>query len=352
MKSIALPGHKDKRQKEKGKRQKRTRQFLPFAFYLLPFILVWPFIQISTLLLVANEKLAQLKASVDNTNITVGDILQLNLEIKRPKAAGVAFPTIGPQLKDWIVRDSVRSPSKENEPGWFSESLRLQLTIYKTGDFEIPLLEVEVVHSNGEKQVLTSDPIKIKVQSVLSGDQEQLKGIKAQADIPADYKPFLLLLAALGALALIIYRAIHFFKNRKGIETFIPEETRSPEEIAREVIRALLARKLVQKGYLKEFYLELSEIVKRYLGLKLGVPSLERTTEEFSRDLRETAVSWEEFQLIKEFLMDCDLVKFAKYRPSEEEIDRIVQRSFDIIDATEANKKTEFVSQVAQEVSK
>ena len=144
MKSIALPGHKDKRQKEKGKRQKRTRQFLPFAFYLLPFILVWPFIQISTLLLVANEKLAQLKASVDNTNITVGDILQLNLEIKRPKAAGVAFPTIGPQLKDWIVRDSVRSPSKENEPGWFSESLRLQLTIYKTGDFEIPLLEVEV----------------------------------------------------------------------------------------------------------------------------------------------------------------------------------------------------------------
>ena len=324
-------------------------QIFPFAFYLLPLIIVCPFLGIPTLLRAADEKSAQLKASVDNTTITVGDVLQLNVEVMRPEAARVAFPTIGPQLKDWVIRDSVRSPSKEAGPGRFSESLKLQLTIYKTGDFEIPPLQVEVVHPNGEKEVLTSDPIKIKVQSVLSGDQEELKGVKAQADIPPDYKPFLLLLAALGALGLIIYRAIQFFKNRKRMEPLTYKDTRSPEEIAREAIRSLLARKLVQKGYLKEFYLELSEIVKRYLGLKLGVPSLERTTEEFSRDLRETAVPWEEFQVIKEFLMDCDLVKFAKYRPSEEEIDRIVQRSFDIIDAAEANRKTEFV---AQEVAK
>ena len=315
-----------------------------FAFFLLPFVIAWLFIGISAVWLVADQESAQLKASVDNTTITIGDILQLNLEVKRPKAARVAFPTIGPQVKEWVVRDSVRSPAKEAEPGWVSESLKLQLTIYKTGDFEVPPLEVEVVRPNGEKQVLTSDPLPIKVQSVLSGDQEELKGIKTQADIPADYKPLLLLLAALGALALIIHRALRFFKNRKRIETSIPEETRSPEEMAREAIRNLLARKLIQQGYLKEFYVELSEIVKRYLGLKLGVPSLERTTEEFSRDLRKTTVPWEEFQLIKGFLVDCDLVKFAKYRPSHEEINQIVQRSFDIIDATEANKKTEFAA--------
>jgi hypothetical protein len=34
--------------------------------------------------------------------------------------------------------------------------------------------------------------------------------------------------------------------------------------------------------------------------------------------------------------MDCDLVKFAKYRPSAEEIRRIADRSFEIIDAAES----------------
>ena len=56
-------------------------QIFPFAFYLLPLIIVCPFLGIPTLLRAADEKSAQLKASVDNTTITVGDVLQLNVEV-------------------------------------------------------------------------------------------------------------------------------------------------------------------------------------------------------------------------------------------------------------------------------
>ena len=67
-------------------------------------------------------------------------------------------------------------------------------------------------------------------------------------------------------------------------------DTRTPEQIARDAIQDLLSRKLIEQGLLKQFYLELSEIVKRFLGQKLNILSLERTTEEFTRDLRKTSL--------------------------------------------------------------
>ena len=36
--------------------------------------------------------------------------------------------------------------------------------------------------------------------------------------------------------------------------------------------------------------------------------------------------------MIREFLEDCDLVKFAKYRPGPEEVDEIIERSRRMID--------------------
>jgi hypothetical protein len=290
----------------------------------------------------AQESSVEVKASADPPTITVGDIVQFNLEVIHPQSLKIAFPAVGPALNEWVVRNTARLPAKEAGPGKLAELLQLQLTIYRTGDLEIPSLNVEVVSAQGEKQTRSSSPIKIKVQSVLDG--EQLKEIKAQAEIPPDYKPFLFLLAALAALALIVYKVVRFLKQRSAREVVIPGETRSPAELAREAIQKLLAKRLVETGYLKEFYLELSEILKRYLGSKLGIVSLERTSEEFVGDLRAAAIPWEEYVQIKEFLMDCDLVKFAKYRPSSEEIGRIVERASEIIDAAENRKTAELAA--------
>ena len=290
----------------------------------------------------AQESSAEVKASADPRTITVGDIVQFNLEVIHPQSVKISFPAVGPGLNEWVVRNTARLPAKEAGPGKIAEFLQLQLTIYRTGDLEIPSLNVEVVSAQGEKQTRSSSPIKIKVQSVLDG--EQLKEIKAQAEISPDYKPFLFLLTALAALALIVYKVVRFLKQRRAREIVVPGATRSPAELAREAIQKLLAKRLVETGYLKEFYLELSEILKRYLGSKLGIVSLERTSEEFVGDLRAAAIPWEEYVQIKGFLMDCDLVKFAKYRPSSEEIGRIVERASEIIDAAENRKTAELAA--------
>lgn len=296
----------------------------------------------------SQEPGAQLKTSVDATTVTIGDVVTVRFSVIHPASLKSAFTPVGTNLGEWTVRTTKQLPPTQLADGRIEDTLELQLAAYKTGNLEIPAISVETVTTSGEKGLLVSEPIKISVQSVLTGNQDALKDLKPQAGIEADYKPFLFLLAALGAAAYLVYRLIQYFKRRKKAPSPKPERVRSAEEAAREAIARLLARRLVEQGSFKEFYLELSEIIKRFLGSKLGIHSLERTTEEFTRDLRAASVPSAQYRMIREFLEDCDLVKFAKYQPGQDEVERIIARSYAMIDGfAEVQPKLQVV-EVAQ----
>jgi hypothetical protein len=269
---------------------------------------------------------------VDATTVTIGDVVTVRLSVKHPDKLKIAFPPVGTTLGDWTVRGSRPLPPTKVADGRIENTLELQLAAFKTGNFEVPALNIETVEASGKKEVLVSEPIKVAVQSVLTGKQDALKDLKPQAELEADYKPFLFLLAALAAAVYLVYRVVQYFKRRKKGPMLKPERVRSAEEIAREAIERLLARRLVEQGHYKQFYLELSEIIKRFLGSKLGVQSLERTTEEFTCDLRAVSLPSAQYRMIREFLEECDLVKFAKYRPGPEEVEQIITRSRSMID--------------------
>jgi hypothetical protein len=291
----------------------------------------------SLVLTQAQEPSGQLKVSVDTTEINIGDIVTLSLSIQYPSSAKVTFPPVGNMLGEWTVRNVKNIPAKGLKNGIQEVGLQIQLAIYKIGEFNIPAMEVELIKKNSEREVLSSAPIKIKVESILTGQKQKLKDLKAQAEIAPDYRPFLLLLAALASVAFLIYWLFTTLKKRRKVAMIEVLDNRTPEQIARDAIQALLSRRLVEQSLLKQFYLELSEIVKRYLGQKLNILSLERTTEEFIRDLRKTSLALQDFEMIQEFLVECDLVKFAKYHPSPEEIQSIIQKAVQLIASIEAS---------------
>ncbi len=285
----------------------------------------------------AQESTGHLKASVDATEITIGDIVTLSLAVQYPSSVRATLPPVGNMLGEWTVRNVNTIPVRSLSNGDHEVGLLIQLAIYKTGEFSIPPIEAELIQKNGKREVLSSEPIKIKVESVLTGQKQELKELKAQAEITPDYRPFLLLLAALASAVFLIYWLITTLKKRRKVAVMEVRDNRTPEQIARDAIQALLSRRLVEQGLLKQFYLELSEIVKRYLGQKLNILSLERTTEEFTSDLKKTSLALPDFEMIREFLVECDLVKFAKYHPSPEEIQSIQEQAIQLIDSIAAS---------------
>jgi hypothetical protein len=108
-------------------------------------------------------------------------------------------------------------------------------------------------------------------------------------------------------------------------------DTRMPWEIALEELGKLRASDLLARGEYKLFYLELSDIFRRYLEKRYGIYALERTTVEIIDEFRKLALDSKEEKTIHEFLDGCDLVKFAKFVPTAEDIERDFQTAKEFV---------------------
>jgi hypothetical protein len=105
-----------------------------------------------------------------------------------------------------------------------------------------------------------------------------------------------------------------FRMNRKRIAA----RFKKPHEIALEKLDALMKKGLFGKGMIKEFYVELTDILRRYIESRFELKAPEMTTEEFLANIRDFSdLKYEHKNLLREFLQQADLVKFAKYGPSE-----------------------------------
>ncbi|MBU1147797.1 MAG: hypothetical protein KKD11_05530 [Candidatus Omnitrophica bacterium] len=139
--------------------------------------------------------------------------------------------------------------------------------------------------------------------------------------------PLILLILLLSiAIFLFIY-----FKKRKKIADTPASPPRPPEEIALEALKALLEMKLIEQGLIKEYYIRLSDIIRNYIEARFNIFALDRTTWELYQEMRVKKIERKRTDQIRDFLEDCDLVKFAKYIPNKKEIEEIHASAKEII---------------------
>jgi hypothetical protein len=102
-----------------------------------------------------------------------------------------------------------------------------------------------------------------------------------------------------------------------------------------------MASGLLERGEVKAFYIELVEILRRYLGERFAVETFERTSEEILEALRAARLPLRPWTATAEFFGACDLVKFAKYLPSPDETRATVERAYRLIDETRPPRPAE-----------
>ena len=100
----------------------------------------------------------------------------------------------------------------------------------------------------------------------------------------------------------------------------VPVDPPSPAwEVAWEQLQALQER-LPDEERRRELYFDLSEVMRGYLGSRYDFDALEMTTSEVITALREVRFPrGVDERALESFLLNCDLVKFARYKASIEE---------------------------------
>ncbi|MDA1313048.1 MAG: LPXTG cell wall anchor domain-containing protein [Acidobacteria bacterium] len=276
----------------------------------------------------ANDLAVTLRLSA--TEITASDRIVLELEATAPEGEPVVFPEFADnKLGEFQIAASRRSAPRLVDQGRVQVTQTYELEPFLPGDYPIPPIEIK--HA---ADALTTEQIAAKVNSVLPADvpDPDIKDIAPPIDLPGT-PPWVYALIAAGVLALAAAAYYFWRRRRKEAEAAIP--VIPPHELAFEDLAKLLAEDLIAKGQIKLFYLRLSNILRRYIEGRFGLHAPESTTEEFLEDLRAgTDFSSEQKSLLRRFLLHCDLVKFAKHQPGQDEVDLAVGSCRTFIDET------------------
>ena len=169
----------------------------------------------------------------------------------------------------------------------------------------------------------------IKVASVKVDTTKQkmfpIKAIQSEPYQFDDFKPYLwYALIALIIIGLMLY---FILRKKKEVEEEVVVPALPPFEEAIQKLHELDEKLLWQNNQIKEYYSELTEIVRGFIERELKVPALESTTDELIdiltdfNDSKAISTTKETIKKLRDLLREADLVKFAKSKPFSEQIE-------------------------------
>ncbi|MEE9441488.1 MAG: hypothetical protein V3V99_02320 [candidate division Zixibacteria bacterium] len=277
----------------------------------------------------------EITASVDKQTAFIGDLIEYTISVAYDSTIVLTPPAVGANLGQFDVKDYKAGEEEKLEDGRLRQTLWFSMRTFTTGEYIIPPLPIEYMMPDSTKRVLSSDPIKINIKSVLGEgaqtDTLRLVDIRGQVSIPGDNT--VLIWSIFGAVIFVsggIF-ALWWFKWRKREE----EEYIDPRpawEIAFADLAELKDKNLPEKGELKLFYIELTEIIRRFVGKKFEFDAIDLTTSEIKEKLNELSVDENYTKEFTEFLEQADLIKFAKFIPPTEQPVTDWQTTFSLID--------------------
>jgi len=259
-----------------------------------------------------------IESSVEPSTITIGDPMVYTITCASPEGIEVRVPEFGESLDDFFVRDFHKEKVRK-EGDRYIYRISYVLTLFQVGTFTIPAAEIAYTAAEGKTGTLTTDPIEIVVEAVAPEDAEDIVEIKPPLEIPVNYRSIIITTAAvLAGLAVLIGILLVMRRWSRGRAATIPAAPPRPaDEVALEALAELERSGLLARGEAKAFYTALSEILRRYIEGRYRVGAVEETTAEIGLSLEAAAVDASHRLDIRRVLDECDLVKFAKYRPPE-----------------------------------
>ncbi len=275
-------------------------------------------------------------AAIDTTNIRIGE--QFTLKININEIENVIVPKLEKLNGIEIVEEK---PIDTLKKGLLKEYL---LTGFDSGAFYIPSQQIFI-----RNRAYFTDSLLINVATVAVDTSKvkmfPIKNIESEPYLFDDFVPyakwFILGILAIGIL-------IFFFLRRK--KTIVEEEyspALPPLEEALEKLKALDNKLLWQNNEVKAYYSELTEIVRAFIERELQIPALESTTDELMSMLNDfshadTIVTEEDtLKRLKALLQEADLVKFAKSKPLDFEIEEDRRDAEAVINTLTIQPKTE-----------
>ena len=215
---------------------------------------------------------------------------------------------------------------------------------YKIAPFKVKFtVEGDPKNEDGSEKIheVVTNEVRVQVASLTGEDSAKMdiRDIKKQVELVSLHRTSTTAVILGGGGAVLLLTALLFWvirkrSGRKKTETLLPAHL-----IAFEALHRLREKKLIEQRLFREFYYEVCFILRTYMENRFGIRAPEETTEEFLQAIvHEKRFDDPTKDILKKFLEHCDLVKFARYVPLSEEIQKTFNITRDFIEKTKEEK--------------
>ncbi|WP_298063725.1 hypothetical protein [uncultured Rikenella sp.] len=271
----------------------------------------------------------EIHARFSQDTILIGDQFYLHLDIDKDVAQEIQLPQfeknqLTPQIEVLGI-DRVDTISRNGR------RLRVRIT-YRLTSFDegthtlggFPVVwsaSVNEAKAGKGDTVLAPETMRLTVGTFeIDTAKQQIFDIKRPLNTPlifAEIKEYVYWGIGIAvALAVVIYLFVKYLRRRKGRGT--PKRLLPPHVAAIRALEKLHSRKLWQNGKHKEYYSQLADIVRVYIGRRYGIGAMEMTSDQILDAMRN--VNDERLRdKLRELFSLADLVKFAKMAPAPED---------------------------------
>ena len=264
----------------------------------------------------------ELTVSLDTNYTTIGAPIFYSIDVTSPKDKIIKFP-------NWALDDPIEIRSSTfYEPKYNSSwSLirdpngKIEIVFWDTGRVVIPGYKIEVLNSDSSfSYFMTSDSMIVNVISITEKDPTLLSSageimpIKdpVPVKIPLPWTDIILIILMISTIIGIF---IVYNKRIKSKIDYIerPEYLEYPDIVAMEKLEKLINLNLVDKDNIKEFYVQLSHILREYTENSLFIKTLEMTTEQIRTNRELLPYSDNCIESYLDILTKADMAKYAKH---------------------------------------
>jgi transcriptional regulator CtsR len=272
------------------------------------------------LLLISTFSFAQkVETKIDKTTAKIGSQINYILKTTVDTATVVKFPAV----KNFGAFEVIRSYKIDtiDKDDKYELIKKYGLTQFDSGRYVIPKMPILF-----GKIPAYSDTISVHITDVAVDTLKQkmfdIKPIANEDSKIGNWWKWVLGILLVVGIAALIYYLIKRNQDRKLNKI----EFKTPIEKAVGMLQLLEKKQLWQKGEVKNYYVELTDIAREYIEEVVEIPAKESTTAELIAAMKKAVVdkklklNSESVLALEKVLKQADLVKFAKVLPQDFEI--------------------------------
>jgi hypothetical protein len=290
---------------------------------------------------------AKVTARIDATHISVGDQVRLFLEVEQNPNSGklqwAAIPDSFNHLE--VVEKGKVDTTKQGNIVVYRQ--RLLITGFDSGVYTIPAFVFSEIPNSGTAYTLQSDSFALTVQTVAVDTTKPFKGIKGIIMVKATWLDYIwYIVGGLVLIVLAIFVTLYFVRNKKVAP---PAPKGPPETLQQKTLRLLSEldqQHLWQQNKVKEYYTELTDVIRVYIEARFHTPAMELTTDDLLAKARTNKEMVSYYSILASILSTADMAKFAKAQPlpiehteAMDNAKRFVQESTPVVVTENPEKK-------------